>query len=404
MLVEFTFENFKCYKDETALSMVPAQVSEHAETLVAAMNGRELLPVSVIYGPNGGGKSSVLQAFDCMQSIVTWPYYLMRREVKKLPEIACEPYAFDEASNKEPSTFCVVFETGEHIYQYIISVLGGRVIEEYLHRRKPGKGATATLFERSDGAIVLGPSLRRKKVSTEIDAMMPYLSYLAINHDFEPIEEAFGWLRSCHVLDYSVPYLEEYVIEPPDEREKRRIIGMLNGMGIDVTDIRYEHDDEGKLDSVFLTHGAGMGRDLELEEESSGTKKLMNLVPAVIMALERGNLVVSDELDAKLHPKLLKYLIRLFTDRRTNPKGAQLVFTSHDMSTLNSAVFRRDEIRFAAKTEEGPSTLWALSDIVDIDGKRIRPQNAYDRQYLEGRYGADPYLMSMLDWDDSDEQ
>ena len=94
----------------------------------------------------------------------------------------------------------------------------------------------------------------------------------------------------------------------------------------------------------------------------------------------------------------------MFTNREINRNGAQLVFTSHDMTTLNSSVFRRDEIWFAAKTPEGPSTLYSLSDIADIDGKRVRTQNAYDRQYLAGRYGADPYLRSMLDWGGVDEQ
>lgn len=88
----------------------------------------------------------------------------------------------------------------------------------------------------------------------------------------------------------------------------------------------------------------------------------------------------------------------LFADRKTNPNEAQLVITSHDMSTLNSSVFRRDEIWFAARGPEGPASLYSLADIVDADGRRIRTQNAYDRQHLAGRYGAGPHLRSMLDW------
>ena len=115
--------------------------------------------------------------------------------------------------------------------------------------------------------------------------------------------------------------------------------------------------------------------------------------------LDEGTILVVDELDAKLHPKLLRYIIRLFTSHVTNPRGAQLIFTSHDVSTLNSAVFRRDEIWFAAKSEEGSSRLYSLADIADVDGQRVRTHNAYDKQYLEGRYGADPYLSNMLEWD-----
>ena len=96
--------------------------------------------------------------------------------------------------------------------------------------------------------------------------------------------------------------------------------------------------------------------------------------------------------------KLLRYIIRLFTSHVTNPRGAQLIFTLHDVLTLNSAVFRRDEIWFAAKSEEGSSRLYSLADIADVDGQRVRTHNAYDKQYLEGRYGADPYLSNMLGW------
>ena len=177
---------------------------------------------------------------------------------------------------------------------------------------------------------------------------------------------------------------------------------MLNAMDIDITGIRYQRD-EGGLE-IYLTHESSDGTELELGEESNGTRKLLNLVPPFLRALEGGCLVVSDELDAKLHPKLLKYLITLFTNRAINKNGAQLVFTSHDMTTLNSSVFRRDEIWFAAKTPEGPSTLYSLSGIADVDGKRVRTQNSYDKRYLAGRYGADPYLKGMLEWGGADEQ
>lgn len=96
-------------------------------------------------------------------------------------------------------------------------------------------------------------------------------------------------------------------------------------------------------------------------------------------------------------------LVRLFTDRKTNPKGAQLIFTSHDMSTLTSSVFRRDEIWFAARSSDESARLYSLADVADTDGKRVRVKSAYNKQYLAGRYGADPYLKNMLEWDNADE-
>lgn len=398
MLIEFTFENFKCYKNITTFQMEADALSENKQSIIKSDAG-DTLPVAVIYGPNGGGKSSVLQALECLCDYVTWPYYVLRQRISgKVPAITCNPYAFDDSAKDEPTVFRAIFFTKGHTCRYVLAVKKGKVVEEYLHRRKPGKGSTATLFERDSEGIVLGPSLKRKRVSTEIDASMPYLSYLAINHDFEQADSAFEWFLDCEFLDYSRLSVENMFIEPVGDSEKERVIDVLNNMGADIVDIRFQHnEDEGLYDSIWLKHTAG-GRELELSEESNGTKKLLSLMPVVLDALKNGTVVVSDELDAKLHPKLLRYVIRLFTDKRTNLHGAQLIFTSHDMTTLNSDIFRRDEIWFAARTEEGPSSLYSLADIVDIDGKRIRPQNAYDRQYLAGRYGADPYLKSMLDW------
>lgn len=396
MLAEFTFENFKCYRGEATLQMTSAPICEHQDTLIAGAGKKSYLPVAAVYGPNGGGKSSVLQALECLQRIVTLPYLVVRSRRAHAYGVDCCPYAFDEATRSEATTFCAIFEAGEYTYRYIISERTGEVVEEYLHRRKAGRGSEATLFERSGGEVVLGSSLRRKGVNTDVSSMMPFLSFLAINYDLEPVDEAFGWFLSCQFLDYSESSFEDYFLEPQSDVERKLIVKMLNAMDIDITNIRYQRDDDGL--EIYLTHGSGDGTELELGEESNGTRKLLNLVPPLLRALSTGGLVVSDELDAKLHPKLLKYIIRLFTDRGVNKKGAQLVFTSHDMTTLNSSMFRRDEIWFAAKTPEGSSTLYSLADIADVDGKRVRTQNAYDRQYLAGRYGADPYLSSMLDW------
>ena len=126
-----------------------------------------------------------------------------------------------------------------------------------------------------------------------------------------------------------------------------------------------------------------------------GTQKLINLLPLLLSSLENGRLLVVDELDAKLHSKMLEQVINLYTDKQVNTKGAQLIFTSHDLSTMNSKVFRRDEIWFAAKDDAESTRLYSLVDIRDEKGEKIRSDAAYGKQYLEGRYGADPYFYKM---------
>ncbi len=404
MLMEFTFENFKCYRNEMTLNMRAASLSEHAHSLISGNGSGKFLPVAAIYGPNGGGKSSVLQAFECLSRTVVYPFVLMRLNGGRLHSVDAKPYLYDSDSTSAPTTFRVLFQVGHYTYRYILAVYQGNVVEEYLHRRASGKGATALLFERKGSTIKLGASLNRRKVSAEVGKMMPYLSYLAINHDFDAIKDAFGWFIKGMLLDYSYATQENYFVEISDSSEKRRVINLLNNMGIDIVDFRFEHGDDNKLEGIYVKHGSNKSCELGLDEESNGTKKLFGLVPQILHTLDEGTVLIADELDAKLHPKLLRYIIKLFTSPETNKSGAQLIFTSHDISTLNRDVFRRDEIWFAANEGNGPSKLYSLADIADIDGKRIRPQNSYDKQYLEGRYGADPYLKSMLGWDSDNEQ
>ena len=127
---------------------------------------------------------------------------------------------------------------------------------------------------------------------------------------------------------------------------------------------------------------------MPLSEESSGTKKLFGLLPFIAKSLRCGTTLVIDELDANIHPVLLKYVIMLFNDMNINKKGAQLIFTSHDLSIMNNEMFRRDEIWFVAKGNAQNSKLYSLVEFKNGKGESVRKDAKYDKQYLEGKYGA----------------
>ena len=154
--------------------------------------------------------------------------------------------------------------------------------------------------------------------------------------------------------------------------------------------------DEEKQTSYTQRRIDGELFELPFYEESEGTQKLLGVLPYIMLALKEGRVIIIDELDAKLHPKLLRYVIMLFQNPAINQNGAQLLFTSHDTSTMKNTVFRRDEIWFAAEDAHHQSKIYALSDIRQKDHTRIKNTAAYDKQYLEGRYGADPYLSNMI--------
>ena len=222
---------------------------------------------------------------------------------------------------------------------------------------------------------------------------MPYVSFLAINYDIPEINEVLYWFESCIVQNYAHPMGEHRILLSDDEKFKHKLLKALHDMDIDIVDYRY--DEETKR--LFTQRQIGEQKvELPFQEESEGTRKIIAALPILLMALAQGRLVIIDELDAKLHPKLLRYVIFLFKDKKINQHGAQLLFTSHDMYTLKNTVFRRDEIWFAAENAKHESEIYSLYEIRNEDNERVKNTAAYDKQYMEGRYGADPYLSNML--------
>lgn len=398
MICQFSFQNFRSYKNETVFDMQATAAPEMSSSLIVSENGNAILPVSVIYGPNGGGKSNLLKAFASLISLVVRPIHELDKNQTRLilqHRSPCIPFAFDGESIHNPTEFLLYFRTSSHEYRYFVSILYDAIVAESLYR-KPIGGRMSKLFEREDGTITLGNTIRKASVNTDINAKMPYLSFLAINYNFPAIVEAQRWFESCIIRNYANPDTEQMVLVSENEEFKSSIIQLLNDMGIDITDYRYD-DKQGQF--YLKRHIADCDYELELGNESEGTQKLFSVLPIIMVALAQGRVVVIDELDAKLHPKLLRYIISLFKNPEINRFGAQLIFTSHDMSTMRNDVFRRDEIWFAAATESRDSEIYSLYDIRREGGQRVNNDAAYNLQYMAGRYGADPYLSAMLDWE-----
>ena len=404
MLCRFSFSNFRSYRSETMLDFrAVAENSEHRESLIDG----EFLPVNVIYGQNGGGKSNVLKALMCLMYTVLKPiretHTILVDDHGPLTVVHCDPFLFDPAAGEEPTEFLLYFRTettpedkqrGVYEYCYYLSLLKGEVVSESLERRKP-KSRPALLFSRENGSITLGAGLP-KKISTSVNAKLPYFSFLCMNTAVPSIQAAQKWFESCLLLDYGIPQINSLLIVPDAADERDQFIRNLNACGIDAADYRIEETQKGT--KIYLSHSVnGRSFELDLEDESAGTQKLFSALGPVILALREGRLLVMDELDAKLHPKLLRYVLSLFTSPEINAKGAQLLFTSHDMYTLKSSVFRRDEIWFASVNDQRESELYSLSSIRDENNDRIRTSAAYDKQYMEGRYGADPYFQVFVE-------
>ena len=176
------------------------------------------------------------------------------------------------------------------------------------------------------------------------------------------------------------------------------MLQMIKEMDLDIVDFRVEEKENNGIE-VFTKHIVDdYETEINLFDESNGTKKIFGLLPFIAKSILKGTTLIIDELDAKIHPVLLKYIITIFSNMEINKKGAQLIFTSHDLSTMNSDIFRRDEIWFVAKGNKQNSKLYSLVEFKNDKGESVRKDAKFDKQYLEGKYGADPYLKRIIDW------
>ena len=402
MLCQFSFQNFKSYKAETTFDFQAAAIPEFGASLLGEEKGGKLLPVGVVYGPNGGGKSNLLQALSCLITTVVKPIHDLEKTRENIviqQKAECEPFLFDDISCNDSTKLEVYFRQGKSEYRYCLVLKEDEVVSEALYWRTIGGKRTGMVFERKESDIRLGASINKASINKSVNPKMPYLSFLAINYDIPVIAEVQKWFESCVIRNYANPVVDSTVMISKNEDVKKRIVQALNDMGIDLTGYRFDENEK-----QLYTQRTVNGKNYELKfmDESDGTQKLIAVLPVLLMALREGRLVIIDELDAKLHPKLLRYVIAMFKNPKLNQNGAHLIFTSHDVTTMRNTVSRRDEIWFAAENEKHESEIYSLYEIRREDNERVNNTAAYDKQYLEGRYGADPYLKNMLtggDWE-----
>ena len=401
MLCQFTVKNLRCFRDEITLDMQAAAITENEDSLITDSDGKSFLPLAVVYGPNGAGKSTVLSALYSLCLKIMRPICAAscdRRSCGDRPfckeqssNILIEPFAFTKDTSNSPTEYELFFRTETREYQYQLHIQKNKISFESLSTKKILGSRYTNYFTRTKSVDSIRVSLIDNGVS-RISDDLPLLSYLIITHsDHEVMRDIFSWLTNrVDFRNYGSP-VEEAVVSI-DPKRKSLILAMLKEMDIDIDDYRVEKTNN-KLE-VFSSHTVdNKTTELSLTDESSGTVKVFGLLPYLVRSIIDGSTLVIDELDAKLHPFLLKYIIQLYSNPSVNNNGAQLIFTSHDLTTMNSEFFRRDEVWYVAKTGEGAAKLYSLVEFARKDAK-------YDKQYIEGRYGACPYLQRIIDWEE----
>lgn len=404
MLCQFTVKNYKSIRDEMTFDMQAAAISEHEDRIIKDdKDGEMYLPVSAIYGPNGGGKSNVLEAINTLVAKILRPIYATadtegRAFLQK--KIIVEPFAFSEEYRESPTEFEMFFRTEIAEYRYILRVKKDVVVYESLDRVKLETGRRSVLFVRDDNGIVLKGAFAKLKVSEELSKTLALLSYLGIAYrENEVVKDVLDWFEyGIAFLNYGNPIQELRMAVTTSEDVKHLMLDLIQEMDLDIVDFRVEEKENDRIE-VFTKHLVDdVETEINLSDESSGTKKLFGLLPFIAESLLTGTVLVIDELDAKIHPLLLNHIIMLFNNMNINKHKSQLIFTSHDLSTMNGEVFRRDEIWFVAKGNAQNSQLYSLVEFKYEKGGSVRKDEKYGKRYLEGKYGADPYLRRIIDW------
>jgi len=425
MLISFSVENFRSIRQRQTLSLVRAgggtvsRVTDDEKTLA----GGDISPLAVIFGPNASGKSTVLTAVDYVHWVVR---NSARREVGQ--PLPADPFLLDAESRGRPFSTEVWFTVGPREFGYSFTLAGGRVVAEQLREsiRGPAKRSVRTLFTRqADGTISTSSHLPGPKRAI-IAATRPNSLFLskAAQENFRPLLEVYGWFADLELTiesatpdwlegDRGVRRLES------DPRYKPWIENLLRQADLGVTDVTVAAPDSPPPDDlvrlVTAISGAGSkswvteqlsqaikqpqlvhrdargdagGTALPWGLESRGTRSLWDLAGEVYESLGTGQTLVVDEVGS-LHPALVRAILEMYQFRQTNPKNAQLIFTSHDISLLGSwggqgFVLDRDQIWF---TDKDPSNSTNLIPLTDFKPRRDEDT---ERMYIQSRFGAFP--------------
>ena len=410
MLCQFTVQNFQCIKDELTLDMQATSISENEESLLKDSDDEKFLPLAVIYGPNGTGKTTVLLALNSLICKVMRPVCASTSStcdknqecLKRSEKFAAKPFAFSDETINAPTVYELFFRTKTTEYQYNLSVLKEKILSESLYKKIISGKRYTEVFSRNKLNITLKGSLKKIYIN-DISENLTLLSYLAITHRRNKIiNDTIKWFDDS-ILFLNYDYFEGLNIRlTKNEKLKKIVIDMLKEMDFNINNYRIEEkkDKENRNLKIYVSHPIKeKNYELELKEESSGTIKIFSIIPHIAKCMLDGVTLIVDELDSKLHPLLLKYIIQLFSNPNINKKNAQLIFTSHDLSTMNSDVFRRDEVWFIAMANDYSSKMYSLVDFKTPDGKSVRKDARFDKQYLEGKYGADPYFKRIINWE-----
>lgn len=415
MLLRFSAKNYLSIADTEEISLVASNL-KGPECSLVPIPGTDFsaLPSAIIYGANASGKTNFLKAFSFLRSAI------LQSHTRGNPEggVPRMPFRLDPDRAGETSLFEAEFVVEDVRLQYGFECDDDAFTAEWLYAYPEGK--RRRLFERTGNEVEFGSHFKGPK-KILVDLMRPNSLFIstATQNDHEELSKIVAFFRRTR-FSMNVAVAKELINNTFKKNQvDPRTIEFLKSIGTGITGFRQmdieipetvrmmskefvalarkhmgdaaiiedEQSDRLRDVSIEFSHAGASGEPcyFGLERESSGTRRLVLMMNTVFKALDEGNLVVIDELDASLHTYAAAQILELFENPKINRNGAQLIATTHDTNLLSLSRLRRDQIWFCEKDEVGASHLFPLSDI------KSRPTDNFEQGYLEGRYGAIPY-------------
>lgn len=388
MLVQFMLKNVLSFKEETVLDMAAVNAyKEHASNLIDIGIKEKFLKVAAIYGANASGKSNLYLAMWYFQQIIKQSFNNVDDEATTAIEQYYEPFSFEK--EEENSEFQVVEMIGENEYKYGFEYNAEYIVAEWLYKKNIKTNRISIIFERTTRSLEFGASIRKEcdVYKEQIPAETLVLSFFnKLILETSVFKDVYASIMDTLVVsaDYweKTKNLEKFLPKLIDN-EKENLIEFLTAIDTGIKDISYKKSE--KLTIFYTIHVGKDGYEypLNLYNESEGTIKSIMLYIYAKSAILTNRSIFVDELNIKLHPLLLKFIVDLFYDKKSK---AQLIYTTHDTTLMDKKFFRRDQIWFVQKDKFGYSELTALSDF------KVRSDASFEKDYLAGVYGGIPLI------------
>ncbi len=422
MLLRFAVSNHLSIKDKQGLSFVKSALNGPEEGLfsTSALPNDKILSTALIYGPNASGKSNLLGALMFMRRAVLSSH----RKWEADGGVPRQYFRLNKFCAEAPSEFDIDFIVDDVRYNYGFKCTSSEFVEEWFYSAPEGR--QRLIFERNGPTkddIKFGPSFTGQKQAIA-ELMRPNSLFISAarqnNHDLAKIVTSFFQnidannllavnslslqhsLNSDSLNDKILSFLQEIGTgitslkrvesEIPDE-QMRTIMKLLDVIH---SDSDAEASDKERKDILEMArknvqiqfgHRSEDGEEVFFDSsmESDGTKRLIPLLKGAFTSLSEGSICVIDEIDSSLHTQICDAIIAMFTNKTTNPNGAQIIATTHDTNLFRASNLRRDELWLVEKSRDGASEIYSLADI------KLRSTDNYERGYLQGRYGAVPF-------------